>query len=66
MMDYPLLVRQFLERASVLFPGKEIITREGDGVNRYTYADLAQRSARLSNALAGLGVRKGERVGTFA
>ena len=66
MMDYPLLVPQFLERASVFSPDKEIITREGDGVHRYTYADLAIRSTRLSNALAGLGVGKGDRVGTFA
>jgi fatty-acyl-CoA synthase len=66
MMDYPLLVHQFLERASVFFPNKEIITREGDGVHRYTYADLANRSSRLANALAGLGVGKGDRVGTFA
>ena len=66
MMDYPLLVHQFLERTSVYFPNKEIITREGDGVHRYTYADLMKRSSRLSNALAGLGVGAGDRVGTFA
>ena len=66
MMDYPLLVHQFLERTSVYFPNKEIITREGDGVHRYTYADLMKRASRLSNALAGLGVGAGDRVGTFA
>ena len=66
MMDYPLLVHQFLERTSVYFPNKEIITREGDGVHRYTYADLMKRTSRLSNALAELGVGAGDRVGTFA
>ena len=66
MMDYPLLVNQFLERASTFFPNKEIVTREGDGTHRYTYADLMKRSSRLSHALAGLGVGTGDRVGTFA
>ncbi|MCH8989988.1 MAG: long-chain fatty acid--CoA ligase [Chloroflexi bacterium] len=65
MMDYPLLVHQFLERASTFHPNKEIVTREGEGTHRYTYADLMQRSSRLSNALAGLGVGTGDRVGTF-
>ena len=66
MMDYPLLVHQFLGRASTFFPHKEIVTREGDDIHRYTYADVMQRSSRLSNALAGLGVGIGDRVGTFA
>ncbi len=65
MMDYPLLVHQFLERASTFHPNKEIVTREGESTHRYTYADLMQRSSRLSNALAGLGVGIGDRVGTF-
>lgn len=66
MMDYPLLVHQFLERASVFSPDKEIISREGDGAHRYNYAELMKRSSRLSNALAELGVGVGDRVGTFA
>ena len=65
-MDYPLLIHQFLERASVFSPNKEIVTREGEGTHRYGYTDLMQRSSRLSNALAGLGVGIGDRVGTFA
>ena len=65
MMDYPLLVSRLLERANTFFPDKEIITREEDGEHRYTYRDLAGRVARLSNALRGLGVGEGDRVGTF-
>ena len=66
MMDYPLLVHQFLERANTFTPNKEIVTREGEGTHRYTYADLMLRTSRLSNALSGLGVGVGDRVGTFA
>ena len=65
-MHYPLLVPNILNRARISFPNKEIITRTEDGVHRYTYADMAARVNRLSNALAALGVQKGDRVGTFA
>ncbi len=68
-MRYSLLIPRILERAKTIFPNKEIITRvEGaeDGAHRYTYQDMAARVARLCNALAGLGVAKGDRVGTFA
>ena len=66
MMNYQLLVPGLLDRATTYFPKKEIITREGDGVHRYTYRDLKGRVNRLCNALAGLGIGKGDRVGTFA
>ncbi|MFQ6026004.1 MAG: long-chain fatty acid--CoA ligase [Dehalococcoidia bacterium] len=65
-MQYPLLVPRILERAETIFPNKEIVTRVGDGMHRYTYRDLAGRVARLANALSGLGVGVGDRVGTFA
>ena len=66
MMDVPLTIRGILERAAVLFPEKEIVTRTASGLHRYTYGDLHARACRLANALRILGVRPGERVGTFA
>ncbi len=65
-MQYELLAHRILERAAAQFPGKQIITRVGDGVHRYTYADLFRRTARLGNALRALGIGRGDRVGTFA
>ena len=65
MMNYPLLIPRILERANTFFPYKEIVTREEAGLHRYTYRDLTQRVARLSNALRGLGVKEGDRVATF-
>ena len=65
MMNYQLLVPGLLDRADIYFPHKEIITREGDTVHRYTYRDLKRRVNRLCHALAGLGVGEGDRVGTF-
>ena len=66
MMDWQLTIRSLIERAARLFPAKEIASRTAAGLHRYTYADLAQRLDRLAGALAALGVRPGDRVGTFA
>jgi len=65
-MDYPLTLTQFFERARKLFHKKTMATRvPGVGLQRYTYADYCDRVCRLSAALAGLGLKKGDRVGTF-
>ena len=66
MMDYPLTLTHFLERAAKLFPRKEIVSQLPSGTHRYTYADLHRRARRLASALERLGVRPGDRVATFA
>ncbi len=67
MMRYPLTITHFFERARRLFGKKTLGTRvPGVGLVRSTYADFADRTARLAGALAALGVGKGDRVATFA
>lgn len=67
MMDYPLTIDRILERAKRMFPHKRISTKLPDGtMHRYTYADLYKRVKRLANVLVHLGVKPGDRVGTFA
>ncbi|MFQ5592753.1 MAG: long-chain fatty acid--CoA ligase [Anaerolineae bacterium] len=66
MMDYPLTLTHFLERANRLYPHKEIVTKTPAGMHRYTYADFYERVQRLANVLKQLGVRRGDRVATFA
>jgi len=66
-MDYPLTLTQFFERARKIFHRKTMATRvPGVGLQRYTYADYADRVCRLAAALGKLGLKKGDRVGTFA
>ncbi len=66
MMDYQLTLTPLLDRARRLFPNKEIVTKAGPGLERLTYGQMAERVARLANALEKLGVKRGDRVGTFA
>jgi fatty-acyl-CoA synthase len=67
MMDYPLTLTHFFERTRRLFPKKTLATRvPGVGLERLTYGEWADRTARLASALARLGVAKGDRVATLA
>lgn len=66
MMDYPLTLTHFMERARQLFPKKEIATKQGTAMHRYTYADWYARTNKLAGALKRLGIQKSDRVGTFA
>jgi fatty-acyl-CoA synthase len=67
MMNYPLTLTHFFERSRRLFASKTLGTRvPGVGLQKSTYADFADRTARLAGALQKLGVKKGDRVGTLA
>ncbi|KIL37300.1 fatty-acid--CoA ligase [Cohnella kolymensis] len=66
MKEYQLTLRSILERAEMLFPKKEILSRTATKYVRYTYGDFARRTRRLSSSLQALGVQRGDRVATFA
>ena len=67
MMSYPLTLTHFFERSRRLFARKTIATRvPGGPLFRYTYGEFVARTMRLAGALAALGVRRGDRVATFA
>jgi fatty-acyl-CoA synthase len=66
MMDYPLTLWNLYERARMLFPDKQLVSRRASGETaRTSYGDWADRVARLTTALRDLGVGPGDRVGTF-
>jgi fatty-acyl-CoA synthase len=58
-------LRPFLWRAANLYPETEIVSRTHDGIERYTYAEYADRTAQLANALEAAGIEEGDRVATF-
>ncbi|MFQ5972645.1 MAG: 3-(methylthio)propionyl-CoA ligase, partial [Alphaproteobacteria bacterium] len=67
MMDTPLLVSSLLKHAATIHGDGEIVSRTVEGpIHRTTYADTHKRCKQLANALAGLGVRAGDRIGTIA
>jgi len=66
MMEYPLLLRTFLLRAAKFFPKKELVSSYPNETFRYTYADYFKRTCQLAHALKSLGVKKGDRVASFA
>jgi fatty-acyl-CoA synthase len=67
MMDFPLTLDLLLRRASTVHGEREVVSRREDGsLHRTTYAELDGRVRRLAGALQALGVRRGERVATFA
>src|SRR5260370_29834293 len=58
-MNMPLTPIRFLRYESEEFPGKTAVMC---GDRRFTYAQFADRAARLAGALRGLGVQPGDRV----
>lgn len=67
MMDRPLLVSAILEHGADQFGQQEIVSRETHGpLHRSTFAEVAQRSKKLANALSSLGFKPGSVVGSIA
>jgi fatty-acyl-CoA synthase len=66
MMDYPLLLTNFMQHAARYYPTKEIVSVYATGTFRYTYADWYKRTSRLAHALKALGIGKGDRVASFS
>lgn len=67
MQDFPLTLDKFLDHAAKWHPDSGIVTAGDDGnLHPVGYAQLRQRSMRVSHVLAGLGVQPGECVATLA
>src|SRR6187455_407180 len=67
MMQQPLLISSLLTHAERHHGEREVVSRRVEGdIHRMTYRELAARSRRMANALAGLGIKSGDRVATLA
>lgn len=65
MMDYPLTLQHFFNRAVRIFSRKEIVTQTDSGLHRYTFHAWGKRTQQLAHALHNAGVKQGDRVATF-
>lgn len=67
MMDTPLLLTSFLNRAERFFQAKKIYSRtSATTIHEFTYKEYVKRTRRLAHALTKLGMERGMKVGTFA
>jgi fatty-acyl-CoA synthase len=67
MQDFPLTLDRILDHAAKWAGDIEVVTaREHGPLQRIGYADLRERSLKVSSVLAGLGVVVGARVATLA
>ena len=65
--DFPLTLHHIRRRIGSCSPGAQVATlTEAGAVERITFGEVSERIDRLARALARLGVRAGDRVGTFA
>jgi fatty-acyl-CoA synthase len=63
--DFQLTVTAILEHGARVYGGSEVLTWQGDGGRRTTFAEVAANARRLAAALAELGVGRGDRVATL-
>lgn len=67
MQDWPLLQSRMIEHAARFHGKREIVTYTVEGtVHRTTYRELEVRAKKFAQAMARLGVARGDRVGTLA
>ena len=63
--DYQLTILPLFRHGRQVNANSKVITYTGDGYTEATFAEVAERADRLAAALTSLGVRQGDRVGTF-
>ena len=66
MQDFPLTISAIFRHGRSVFGASEVVTFEGESCRRASFAQVAERADKLAAALSRLGIREGDRVGTFA
>src|ERR1035437_1272102 len=65
MQEAPLLISDIIRHGEWVYSDKKILTVTPEGVNEATFFQVSKRAEQLAAALANLGVKSGDRVGTF-
>ena len=63
--SYPLTVNALFEHGASVFSASQVVTFDGTSTRRASFKQVAQRARKLAAALQRLGVKPGDRVGTF-
>jgi acyl-CoA synthetase (AMP-forming)/AMP-acid ligase II len=66
MQDRPLTITNIFDHGRRVHSDSEVITFMGEGSRRASYAEVGNRAELLAAALKRLGIKEGDRVGTFA
>jgi len=67
MMEMPLLVSSLIEHAGRVHAERTVTSRTVEGpVHHSSWGEILDRSKKLANALAAVGIQEGDRVGTIA
>ncbi|MDR7230988.1 fatty-acyl-CoA synthase [Caulobacter sp. BE264] len=62
-----LTLDKIIDHAAMWHGGREVVSRSVEGpIVRTTYGAIRERAKRVSNALLGMGIKPGDRVGTLA
>src|SRR3954453_9601648 len=64
--DFAMTIGYVLDRLRTVNRAGEIVTYNGEGLDRASYAHVATRVEKLAHALRGPGVKDGDRVATLA
>jgi fatty-acyl-CoA synthase len=65
MQDCPLTINAIFEHSRRVHSDSEVVTFMGDASRRASYCEMGERAERLAAALKRLGIKQGDRVGTF-
>ena len=65
MQDYQLTVTSLLRHGRSVYGQSNVVTFEGTRTRTATFAQVSKRAEKLAQALRALGVKSGDRVGTF-
>src|SRR2546426_846365 len=66
MQDRPLTINNIFDHGRRVHSDSEVVTFMGDSSRRASYAEVGNRAELLAAALKRIGIKQGDRVGTFS